>query len=154
MITEVKGNIFDYIADNCLLLHQVNCRGVMGAGLAKQIRSAFPEVYNSYMAACRLLPDGSALGQVDYTSAYYNKKRVLVCSCFGQDRYGRDKQYTDYNALRQCFKTIAQESKPSETILIPKYIGCGLAGGDWNTVKNIIQEELNDFNVTLVEYNK
>ena len=31
-----------------ILCHQVNCQGVMGAGLAKQIRSKYPEVYEQY----------------------------------------------------------------------------------------------------------
>lgn len=33
-------------------------------------------------------------------------------------------------------------------------IGCGLAGGDWNRVKTIIQNELKDCFVTVVIYNK
>jgi O-acetyl-ADP-ribose deacetylase (regulator of RNase III) len=33
-------------------------------------------------------------------------------------------------------------------------IGCGLAGGDWNRVKEIIQRELKDMDVTVVIYDK
>jgi len=36
---------------------------------------------------------------------------------------------------------------------LPK-IGCGLAGGDWNIVKEIIQKELKDCNVIIVIYKK
>ena len=32
-------------------------------------------------------------------------------------------------------------------------IGAGLAGGDWNRIKNIIQTELTDCKVTVVIYN-
>ena len=46
MITYVKGDLLD---SNCdYICHQVNCRGVMGAGIAKQIRERFPEVYRVY----------------------------------------------------------------------------------------------------------
>jgi O-acetyl-ADP-ribose deacetylase (regulator of RNase III) len=31
-------------------------------------------------------------------------------------------------------------------------IGAGLAGGDWEVIKNIIQTELADCNVTIVHY--
>ena len=31
-----------------IIVHQVNCRGVMGAGIAKQIKEKWPDVYTSY----------------------------------------------------------------------------------------------------------
>ena len=37
MITEVRGNIFNFIEEGCILLHQVNCQGVMGGGIANTI---------------------------------------------------------------------------------------------------------------------
>jgi O-acetyl-ADP-ribose deacetylase (regulator of RNase III) len=33
-------------------------------------------------------------------------------------------------------------------------IGAGLAGGDWETIKQIIKQELKDCDVTVVIYNK
>ena len=33
-------------------------------------------------------------------------------------------------------------------------IGCGIAGGDWNMVRAIIQQELKDCDVTVVIYKK
>ena len=33
-------------------------------------------------------------------------------------------------------------------------IGCGLAGGDWDIVRGIIQTELKDCHVTVVNYKK
>jgi O-acetyl-ADP-ribose deacetylase (regulator of RNase III) len=33
-------------------------------------------------------------------------------------------------------------------------IGAGLAGGDWNKIKKIIQDELKDCKVTIVIYKK
>jgi len=43
----VKGNILD--AQHGIIGHQVNCRMVMGAGLAKQIRGKYPRVYTEYV---------------------------------------------------------------------------------------------------------
>ena len=37
-------------------------------------------------------------------------------------------------------------------ILIPKYIGCGLAGGDWNIVSEIIEEVFIDKDVLIVDF--
>lgn len=37
MIKTIEGNILD--AEEDIICHQVNCKGVMGAGLAKQSKS-------------------------------------------------------------------------------------------------------------------
>jgi O-acetyl-ADP-ribose deacetylase (regulator of RNase III) len=46
MIHYVKGNLLD---SNCdYICHQVNCQGVMGSGIARQIRERYPVVYLYY----------------------------------------------------------------------------------------------------------
>ena len=49
-------------------------------------------------------------------------------------------------------KKINHEYK-GKRIGLPK-IGCGLANGDWNVVKKIIEDRLKDCDVTIVNYNK
>ena len=47
-----------------------------------------------------------------------------------------------YDAVRECLgrvRAFAQERKA--TIQMPR-IGCGLAGGDWEVVSKIVEEEL------------
>lgn len=39
----IRGDILQSDAD--IIVQQVNCRGVMGAGLAKQIASQYPEEF-------------------------------------------------------------------------------------------------------------
>lgn len=43
----VHGNLLDI--ESGIIAHQVNCKGVMGAGLAKQIRLKYPIVYQAYI---------------------------------------------------------------------------------------------------------
>ena len=50
-ITWIVGNILDAKAD--AILHQTNCKGVMGAGLALQIRNKYPDVYAKYRILCK-----------------------------------------------------------------------------------------------------
>lgn len=46
MITYRNG---DLLKSNCnIICHQVNCQGVMGAGIAKQIRLTYPSVFKAY----------------------------------------------------------------------------------------------------------
>ncbi len=53
MIIDKIGDILHTEAD--VICHQVNCKGVMGAGLAKQIRnqSLSEEQYRTYQEICR-----------------------------------------------------------------------------------------------------
>ena len=46
MIKHIKRDIFKSGAD--LICHQVNCQGVMGSGIAKQVREKYPKVYKEY----------------------------------------------------------------------------------------------------------
>ena len=48
MTTLINGNLLD--VQQGIIVHQVNCRKVAGAGLAKQIREKWPEWYvNNWM---------------------------------------------------------------------------------------------------------
>lgn len=38
-----------------IICHQVNCKGVMGGGLAKQIRDVYPNVYYIYKRKCEAM---------------------------------------------------------------------------------------------------
>ena len=144
----VKGNIVkDYYP---FIVHQVNCKGVMGAGLAKQIRNEWPWVYREYMELCTeyAKKGESLLGHIMISSATgLHAKRIV--GLFAQDGYGRNKRYTDYSAFRECLKVLKKEldryGGVYNSIAFPYGIGCGLAGGDWN----IIQDLIKDFESTI-----
>ena len=85
----LEGNLLD--APFQLIAHQVNCKGVMGAGLAKQIRDKYPMVYEKYKDHCQR---GALLG--DYIGCDTPDHHYIM-NIFAQDGYGRDKRYTDYH---------------------------------------------------------
>lgn len=45
-----EGNVFD--SDAKIICHQVNCQGVMGSGVAKEVRERYPKVYEEYHIYC------------------------------------------------------------------------------------------------------
>lgn len=56
-----------------------------------------------------------------------------------------------YLTLRECLRTLAGEARRlSASVHMPR-IGCGLAGGKWEMVAPIIEEELNDLSVTVYD---
>jgi O-acetyl-ADP-ribose deacetylase (regulator of RNase III) len=143
MLYYKSGDIFNSNAD--VICHQVNCQGVMGAGIAKQVRTLYPKIYTRYVQICKE-HRGHTLGRIMLDQV--NDTRT-ICSMFAQEYYGRDKRYTDYNAFRKCLRCLANNTVPHSTIALPYNIGCGLAGGDWNIVLPIIKEELANFTVEL-----
>lgn len=117
-----------------IIVHQVNCQGVMGAGIALAIRKKWPIVYDRYRKF------KFKLGQIQVIQV---KPGLWVCNLVGQDRYGRDKCYTDYKAVREGFQKLnVWAFVRNLPIYIPKGMGCNLAGGDWKIVCKLISEEL------------
>lgn len=149
MFSFINGNILTRNTDphiQTVVCHQVNCRGVMGSGLAKQVREQIPTAFNQYKALCNThtLP---LLGTIQAIDAIRTHGFVLV-NCFGQDGYGRDKQYTDYEALRSCLMAVRKQF-PNAVIRIPFGMGCGLGGGDWMKVLGIISNTVGDMPVEI-----
>lgn len=126
-----------------IVCHQVNCRGVMGAGIAKAIRQKWPVVYHTYRHYWEHDAAQIAVGKIQLVQVEPN---LLVANLFGQDGYGRDKRYTDYIGLMKAIKKLAEWRKTHHEltgILLPVYfpykMGCSLGGGSWYLVHSIIK---------------
>lgn len=139
----IDGDLFS--TDAKYICHQVNCQGRMGSGVAKIVRSRFPEAFEKYKEAC---DKGYAyLGKTQYVLS--NGK--VIINMFAQDRYGYDgAKYTDEDAFLTCLVEIHSAIPDGSTIAMPYKIGCGLGGGDWDTIYWMIERELGqDYNVEL-----
>lgn len=122
--------------ENGLILHQVNAKGVMGAGLALQIRRKWPVVYEMYR------DNTPILGQAQFVPVSDTLDVVNVCA---QQGYGRGECHTHYKALACALGTVAIVADAIDRLVhIPYKMGCGLAGGDWPTVLEIIHETVPD----------
>lgn len=121
-----------------IFCHQVNCMGVMGAGIARQIRLRYPEVYSSYIEKCK--NDSNLLGNIQCIAT--SDGRICV-NFFSQMGYGKDKIYTDYAAFRLCLsrlKIYLDTYVPQDRIVaFPYGIGCGLAGGNWTIISKLLE---------------
>ena len=150
MIYEVKGNL---LASSCdYICHQVNCQGVMGAGVAKQIKDLWPRAYEEYKKFCETMiwnkqvPLGQALISETPDTA------IKIAHLFAQEHYGRGGRYTSYDAFWQCLHQLRLILKPGETVAMPKRIGCGLGGANWQVIRTMIEEVLGDeFDVYIYE---
>lgn len=124
-----------------IVLHQVNCRGVMGAGFAKYVRSTFPNCYEEYRKHCTYVPASALLG----TITTYTEGDYTIINMFSQLNYGSGLQ-TNYKAMENALRNV-RKLYPTEEIIAPYKIRCGLAGGDWT----IVSELLNKYNIITSE---
>lgn len=136
LITLAQNGEFDVIVHGC------NCFCTMGAGIAKAIKSAYPEAYRADKATPR--GDRSKLGTISFVTI----KSLTIVNAYTQYDWRGKKPLANYKAIKSVFKKIKQKF-PGKRIGYP-LIGAGLAGGDWNTISNIIDEELNGEDHTAV----
>lgn len=146
MIKIVTGNLLDAKED--VICHQVNCQGVMGAGVAKAIRDRWPEVHRDYRRYVEdhIWKKESPLGTVQYVPIEYGR---FVANLFAQECYGNIGRYTSYDAFYKCLCDIAYHIADDVSIAFPYGIGCGLGGGSWHIVYAMIEDVLGDWNVVI-----
>lgn len=130
------------------IAHGVNCQGIMGSGVAKALYTAFPIVKESYLKyytvkKC-LMETNYFLGKIDHV---FINSELIIYNCFTQDFYGNDgKRYINYAAVVNCLQQIIQDYEDGVfegPIAIPK-IGCGLAGGNWQFMEQLINDTVSD----------
>lgn len=146
-----KGDLIQLVGQGSfdVIIHGCNCFHAMGARIAKAIKNEFPQAYQADLNT----PKGSKAKLGDYSVAKItleSGKPLWVINAYTQYRYGRGKVHFDYDALQRVFEKIKRDFSTLK-IGYP-LIGCGLAGGDWNKVKEIINTALEGEDHTLVVY--
>lgn len=147
MVKYVCCDIFDSGAE--IICHQVNCRGAMNSGVAKQVRQKYPEVYSAYKDFFESAKKSSRKLLGEYQAVPVNDKLVII-NMFSQDAFGYDGAcYTDYDAIAKCLSGISQDFN-GRTIALPYRIGCCRGGGDWSKVSQIIENAFGNSECTVL----
>ena len=128
---KVEGNL---LHAEGVIGHQTNCLGIMGGGIALQVRKMFPIVYEKYKALCSSYNSHSLLGLIQPIKV---NDKLSVYNLFGQHSIGRTKCHTDYDALRKIALKLIDKNV---TIHLPYKMGCVLGGGDWDIVQDIFKD--------------
>lgn len=155
-----EGNLID-LAENGeydIIVQGCNCFNRMNSGIAKEIRTRYPQVYE---ADTKFIPKDPAgrLGKFSIAPCRYKKNNpeldqnifeFKVVNAYTQFRYASysGEVVVNYEALATCFSGIAHQFG-NLRIAYPK-IGAGLGGGDWNIIADIIDKELAGCDHTLV----
>jgi hypothetical protein len=129
-LTIIEGNLLNI--PKGILVHQVNTQGIMGGGIALQIRQKWPTLFAEYEQRC--LSGDLELGGVHF---YQINKWLWVANLAGQNDLGG--VATVYGAYETALPLVlGLSAKENLPVYLPHGIGCGLAGGDWGTMEPLL----------------
>lgn len=139
MIKTINGNLLN--VKEGVIVHGCNAQGIMGAGVAYQIRKKWPDVYDSYKAHCDV---GVRLGQVMYEIV---SPTLIVANAITQDLCdGSTPRQVDYEAVAVAFEAINEDLRNGVIrgpVVFPM-IGSGIGGGKWSIIHAIIDNTISD----------
>lgn len=149
MVIIKKGNLL--CASENILVHQVNCQGRMGSGVALAIKTKYPQVYKEYNKLCNSMSPDSLLGI--YQIVNVEDKKII--NMFSQLDYGyNSNRYTNYIYFTMCFSLILKKfnNVKNNDIAIPYKIGCCRGGGNWDAILKYIELVAQDYSGDIVIY--
>ena len=136
MIEYRTGNIFDVDAE--ALVNTVNCVGVMGRGIALQFKTAFPENFEAYAAACKrneVMPGRMFVFETGQTS----NPRYIINFPTKQHWRAKSRMADIESGLEALVEEIS--ARNIRSIAVPA-LGSGLGGLDWPDVRERIEQAL------------
>lgn len=122
------------------VLHGCNAHGVMGSGIAAQVRVQFPKAYEAYRKAHEeVLKRGEPCLELGLVIPRFDNGKVILNGVTQRD-YGRDPKvvYVSYDAIRIVIERINAAATEGMEVAMPM-IGAGLANGDWSVIERIIE---------------
>lgn len=132
MFISTSGNLLESAAD--VLVNAVNCKGVMGKGLAYSFKMRFPDMYADYVKNCR---NGTL--RIGTLHTYTEKDKIIVNFPTKED--WRNPSKLEYIKIGLDELKGFIEKNSFLAIAIPK-LGCGLGGLRWEEVRKMIINKL------------
>ena len=147
---EITGDLIKQAYKFDVIVHGCNCMNTMNSGFAKQAKETFNQVAIADNQTKR--GDKAKLGTYSVAYSAFAGDKLIILNAYIQHRYGTEQRHCDYKAVRSCMQAIKKEF-PGLKIGMPR-IGAKRAGGDWDIIKAIIDEELAGENVTIVNWDQ
>lgn len=115
--------------------HGVNCKGIMGAGFAKLMRTGYPEdMFMEYNSYCNKFgPSLAGLAQ------YYKSYRSDVPSLYNMFTQVFPGKNGDYSLIEKAALAVRLHGEATglKTMYVPA-LGCGIAGLELHNVQHIL----------------
>lgn len=146
IVEEIEGDLIEEFQFGRVhsMVHGCNCFHLMGAGIAGQIAKVYPK---ALMADLKTpLANPNKLGKY---SKYVLPNSQMIINMYTQYEPGANFEYL---ALIKGVQKLNREFKNSDIVFGFPEIGCGIGGGQWFYVKDIIEKYGKDLKIKIVHY--
>ncbi len=146
----VSGDLFVNRYNTQAFAHGCNCKGAMGAGIAKGFRERYPEMYEEYRQLCKSRPRQFNLGD---SFLWDGQDKPSVFNLATQEDYWHNRATSE--AVGKSLKAMREQAdeKGIRSIAMPR-IGAGYGGLSWERVQPIIEQVFKDWPGTLYVYER
>lgn len=141
-----------------IICHVCNDVGAWGKGFVLAIsqkwklpEAAYRHWFYGVTRPDLALPVPFDLGQVLLCRVEHN---IWVANMLAQSglRSPQNPIPLSYDALEKCFERVGQHSLSLNASVHMPRVGCGLGGGDWETVESIVRKTLTDIGIDVSVY--
>jgi O-acetyl-ADP-ribose deacetylase (regulator of RNase III) len=128
----------------------------MGGGIAKQIKSRFPQAYEAdteihmrreYETLEESVDLLGTYSKAEIKSMFLPDERGCIYNMYTQANIGSESRQVNYEAFYRALKEVQEdllfiqhETGQPQVLGLPHGISCGLAGGNWNIISAIIDD--------------
>jgi len=138
MLNIKQVDVFNELKAGDIFVHGCNSKGVMGSGIAKNVKDKWPKAYRIYKQAVLL----GTLKVGEWNAYFDSHKNICVVNLVTQENFGRNPHevYVDYVSLHKGLSSILDECTGDCKRVVFPYIGGGLANGDRKILLDIYHE--------------
>jgi O-acetyl-ADP-ribose deacetylase (regulator of RNase III) len=122
-----------------IICQLVNDKAVKwGGGVARKIARRFPNAEKAFTEQVAQIAQSDRLGRVIFSNA---SEDLTIASLIGQEGFGPSLfPRIRYTALQACLQQVANYASSMEASIHMPKIGTGSAGGDWSTIKEMLDD--------------
>ncbi len=146
MIRELESDLFDLEVD--AFAHGCNLSGIMNAGIAREFKARYPDMFMEYNAYCRA--GTFSLGDVHFYRPQDGRPNVINVGI---------QETTESRAIIEYVERGLEKIQESygvwkiNSIAMPR-IGCGLGGLDWKDVRKVVERVFGSSDLSVVVASK
>ena len=149
MIYYLKGNAVEpkEVEGRKIIVHVCNDVGAWGKGFVMALSNKWKKPEQEFRA--------SKIKRLGYTQFIKVEDDTWVANMIAQHGIHRDNfdvPPVRYIAIETCLKEVGHWASKTGTSIVMPRIGCGLAGGRWSMIENIIEATLSDVDVYVYDF--
>ena len=138
-------------AGNKIIVHICNDIGKWGKGFVMAISKRWPEPEQQY----RLWHQSKMDFKLGHIQIVQVEPDIYIANMIGQHNVRQDKNGRPpirYEAVQDCLHQVALYAKAIGASVHMPRIGCGLAGGTWDSMEPLIESELISLGISVTVY--